>query len=801
MRYLLSIVFCCGILSCLYAQEQVLQGIVIDSVSRNALAFVSIQVDGKPELAGMSDIDGKFRLVVPALPAQVRFSYIGYKIKTLTVENASAGQIGVLMSPTSLVLREVQIKAGENPAHRIVRKTWEYRARHDPAQLDAYRCNTYNKLILTGRKDTVRLASDEAAIRKTAAMDSLFGQQHLFMIESYSTRLFKKGRSKEIVKASKVSGSKDASIFMMALEYQPFTFYEPLVEVSGKKYVNPISRNSDEIYFFSLEDTLFSGRDTVYVISFKPRKNKIFDAFRGLLYISAPDFAIQNVIAEPDKAEGIFRIKVQQQYSRLSSGQWFPEQLNTDLRFPSISIPGNIMVGESRTYVSSPEINPAIRDREFDEVALEVASDASNQTDAYWDSVRIQKLSSQEKRTYLVIDSISKASNLELKLKLAESVARGYWPVKFFDLDISRLIAFNQYEGFRLGLGGITNDRLSKRFGLGGYYAYGFKDVHSKYKAEGRLYLTLDRDFYLGLSWGRDVYETGGMEIVNDRKPKLSESVRMILIGRMHQEERSQAELGFRVLRNVNATAFIRQTHNRALFDYQFKADATGRQYSWLEPGLALRIAWGAKYYQSGSLKLDLGTKYPLVYAQLVYGKALGGSTGYDYVRTELKIEKTIDTRRVGQMHIQFAGGYVAGEVPAMRLFTGRANALGKDILKVSAFNAFETMLMNEVLCNQYASLYLQQDLGSFFRIKSWSPRFSISQASMWGSLAGKNEHKGLNTSDAQNGFFEAGLKLSELLRFSTGSYGAGGFYRFGPFADANWKKNVFVKLNVGLVF
>lgn len=785
----------------LQAQRPVFRGQVVDSISRAPLAFVSIQVEGKPELAAMSDIDGKFLLELPGFPVRIRFSYVGYRVSTIEWLVKPEGEKRILLSPTSLALKEVQIKAGENPAHRIIHNVWAARNRHDPSALNSYRCNTYNKLILTGRKDTAWVPASDDQSRRAQVTDSLFERQHLFMVESFSTRIFKSGRSKEIVKASKVSGMKEASVFMLALQYQPFTFYEPLLEVSGKKYVNPISRNSEALYFFSLEDTLFAGKDTVYVISYKPQRNKIFEGLSGVLYISAPDYAIQNAIAEPARDEGTFRIKIQQQYKKTPGGQWFPEQLNTDLRFLNLQVPGNKLVGESRTYVSAIEINPEVRNREFDEVSLEVETEASSQSESYWDSVRIERLNRQERRTYQVIDSISRRNNLSLRLKLAESVMRGYFPIKFMDVDISRIIAFTQYEGFRLGVGGITNDRLSRRFGVGGYYAYGFRDVHSKYKAEGRYYISKNRDFFLAFSWGRDVFETGAAEILIDRKPKQAEAIRNILIARMHQEERTEANLGFRWLKYITSTVFVRQTHAKALFDYSFLTQNKDKRYSWLESGLSLRFAWGEQYYQSGNLKLSMGTQYPVLYGQICYGYDQSGLGKANFLKADIKAEKSFSYRRWGQSHIQLLAGHVEGRVPLMRLYTGRSNLLQKDNLKVSSFNAFETMLMNEITCNQYAALFLQQDLGSFFRIKNWSPAFSLVQNTFFGKLTNPHWHQPSVGSDARNGYFEAGLKISDLIRYNVGSYGAGGFYRFGSFAHADWKKNIFVKLNVGLSF
>jgi hypothetical protein len=43
-----------------------------------------------------------------------------------------------------------------------------------------------------------------------------------------------------------------------------------------------------------------------------------------------------------------------------------------------------------------------------------------------------------------------------------EKIINGYLPLGFFDMDLRKIISYNNYEGFRVGFGGITNDRFLK---------------------------------------------------------------------------------------------------------------------------------------------------------------------------------------------------------------------------------------------------------------------------------------------------------------------------------------------------
>jgi hypothetical protein len=780
-----------------------INGTVLDSAQHRPLAFVSIAVKGFPKATAMSDIDGQFRIEIPhEYPIQIQLSSIGFKPEMLELKEAPNKPLRILLNPTSQQLRELVVHAGENPAHRIIRQTWKNRSINDPEQWEAYRCKTYNKLVLSGRPDTTFHSNDSLLIRKRNAYDSLFSQQHLFLIESSNERLFRKGKVKENVLGSKVSGMQEASVFMLALQFQPFGFYGAQIELSGKQLLNPISKNSEEVYAFSLEDTLFSGTDSIYVIKFQPRKNASTEGLKGVIYISAPDYAIQNIIASPASQDPSLEMSIRQQYKRMPNGRWFPEQLNTDLMFNSVKLTGFKMFGESRTYISEPEYNPTLSARLFDEAELDVKADAAKQKEPFWEEVRIEDLDPREQRTYFILDSISKAENLTPKFKLMEALVRGYLPISWFDLELNRIMRYNAHEGFRLGAGGITNDRLSKHFGLGGYAAWGFKDKKEKYGLEGRFYLFPKHEIEVRAAFSNDVWESGSMNMVVDRKPQRLEQIRQVLVSRMDAEERSEIYLSGR-LRYLHADLFIRQAHLTPLYDYSFAGLAKGTRFSWLESGITLNYCFKEKFYRNGKLKISLGGKSPVFRLQVMQGQDLnhGGLTNYQ--RADFRMDYSKQWRRIGKTVLQIGAGYINGNVPYARLYNAKGNLNGAADFRAASQNCFETMRMNEFLSDQYAAAFVQHDMGSFFHIKQLKPRFLIAHNMMIGKL-GKATYlnqQGIDVNMPSMGFFESGLQINNLMQANSGGYGLAGYYRYGSYSDANWKKNVAIKLTLSLLF
>jgi hypothetical protein len=70
-------------------------------------------------------------------------------------------------------------------------------------------------------------------------------------------------------------------------------------------------------------------------------------------------------------------------------------------------------------------------------------------------------LHSQEPKTQKD-SSVVKKDSIN-KIDYLNHLGNGYFPTRFLNVDLRYLIKFNQYEGLRTGLGGVTNDEFSEK--------------------------------------------------------------------------------------------------------------------------------------------------------------------------------------------------------------------------------------------------------------------------------------------------------------------------------------------------
>jgi len=316
---------------------------------------------------------------------------------------------------------------------------------------------------------------------------------------------------------------------------QSSSFYKERITISDKNYINPISKGSTGKYFFLIEDTTYTdNNDTVFIISYRPLKNTNFDGMKGVLSINSNGWAIQNVIAEPSRDEGGVSITIQQMYEWVEDRQWFPVQLNTELRMKNVKVNQYAPLGIGKSYISKINLEPGLSKKEFGNIEVDVDPNATHRKQGYWDAYRIDSLSLKEKNTYHFIDSIGEAENFDRLAKSFGAIMSGRIPFGYVYLDLDKLLKYNDFEGFAPGLGIHTSKRLSERFTLGGYWRYGFRDKTAKYGGDLSIYLDKYADYSINFMFADDVTETGNHSFFDDKSTLANtDSYRDFLINRM----------------------------------------------------------------------------------------------------------------------------------------------------------------------------------------------------------------------------------------------------------------------------
>lgn len=772
------------------------RGRVVAARTGEEMPFVHISHEGR--LLANSAIDGRFGVEVPSPVKRLRFSFVGFRPLMVEVPANGATEVVIRLEEDEKLLEEVVVSAKYNPAIRIIEETIRNRRRNNPEDaLESFRYRCYNKFIV------------DLAVRDTAVARKMEVQKdtsrHLLLMESYTERKWRKpDLDEEVVLSNRVSGFQDPKFSAVATDIQPFTFYQDYFQVINRQFLTPISPNSPDRYDFKLVESIPIAKDTLFVIRFQPQEGKNFDGLKGVLYIHSDGYAVQNVIAEIAEVNFV-AMRIHQQYSRVD-GRWFPEQLNFDLDFLQYPFPGIGTVMHGRSFLSQTEINPVLSKKDFGLLTTRIDERAHLTPDTTWNGQRHVPLAAKEARTLDFMDSLMKAVGFNRYERVLNSLAAGTIPTGPVSWRLSELMRFNQFEGFRLGAGLQTNERVSKHLILGGYVGYGFRDQRLKYGGDVTWRIRPDRDIWFSAAWSNDVREAAQHKARSMGRLS-NDSFREFLAQRMDSVGTWNATLNLRPLRFTQLQIQAARKEVRPLYEYRFSAEGIDRQiFSSSEVDVQFRYAYGEKLFMSGGKMVSGGTKAPVLFLRYTQGlpDVLGSNVQFE--RYSASISKTFLTRAFGKTYVMAEGGLLQGRVPYSWLFAAPGGNVD-EARAIFIHHAFQTMGLYEFTGNRYAHLFVKHDFGTLLlKNKYMQPNFSLVHASGFSWLDEPALHQGIAMQDMRDGFHESGLHIENILRFNyvnIAKMGIGGgvYYRYGAYSLPTMDNNFAYKLLLSFSF
>ncbi|MEO1448867.1 MAG: DUF5686 family protein, partial [Bacteroidota bacterium] len=631
-------------------------GQVLDARTEEPLPFATVLLHQQSGQGLTADLNGKFNLPSSFAGDSVWVRYIGYTPQGIAIPDSwPASRLTIRLQPQALDLETVEIAAVRNPALRIMRLAIARRKDHDPARLSAYQCEIYNKTVfdwLLG--DTDGTPADSQIQR----MQSMANYMALVVMEAVSERKHRRPQgASETVLSTRISGFKNPTFASLASDFQPFSFYANQIEMLDERFLNPLATGSLLRYHFRLEDQLITDTDTVFIIRFRPKAAFLTKGLSGQLHIHSKGYALQSVIAEPAQ-RGLIYQRIEQRYQLWQDSIWFPAQLHVALEMPDYPQKGMGMRMAGRSYISKVDLLPVLKARDIPIERVRMAPDASLFRDsAYWESQRTEDLSLREQRTYQLFDSLGEEKNFDQYLRLMENLLQNRWPVGPVDIDLDKLLIFNEYEGFRIGLGLHTRMDRWPRFRVGGYAAYGWRDRQFKWGGDLRWKIYPARDLELLAGIQQDVNEPGQSSL------QAMSNLRRLVGARMDAIDYQYADIRFRLGRYWHWRTGLHRMERDPRYPYRWsgRGEEPFGPFRSLEWRTTLRFAYQEDFVESLGQRLSQGSRYPIL--TLGYQKGLNvwdGELTFD--RVEAQFDWKFRLGILGQSRLRLKGGHVFGE-------------------------------------------------------------------------------------------------------------------------------------------
>ena len=771
------------------AQVTKIMGTVTNAVTGEPIPFVNIFFEGTT-IGATSDFEGEYAIETFSPGDSLTASYVGYISKSMKITPKIFQQVDFILDPDKILLDEVVILPGENPAEVLLRKVIENKEANNKKEFDAFQYEVYTKVQFDANNITEKLQDRKLVkpfkfIFNYMDTSTLNGKAYLpiFLSETMSEIYYRKSPKErlEIIRASKLSGVENESITQFLGDLNSnVNIYDNYITLFQKNFISPIANFGLSYYKYYLVDSMYIDNQWCYHLMFKPRRKQEL-TFSGTFWVHDSTYAIKEVEMEMAGDMNLNFVSagmIRQEYSLIDGKYWMltKDYLMGDFNFTkkskTIGVYGHRSTSSKNFVFNQPKDDAFYKSP----VSVVVEEDAMEKGDLYWQLARHDSLTSREQGIYEMIDSIKTLPLFETYMDLGYMLINGYYIWGNFELGpYYKLLSFNAIEGARFRLGGQTSNQFSNKLMLDGHVAYGTLDKRFKFGI-GFLYM-LDKNPRRTLS-GSYLYDM--VQLGQSQDAFSQESFFAVFFRRNPANKLSMLERYMISYEHEWVTGFSNTLtfSHRKLFpvgDSKFivfpEEGVAEIEDNIISAEIEIKTRWAFKerYILGDFTRITIGTKYPIF--ELVYGYGIPGVFGseYEYHRLQLQIKQWFNVLSIGWSKYIFETGKIWGILPYPLLKMQPGN-------ETYLFDEYAYNLMNyyEFIHDQYVSLYFTHHFDGFFlnhiplmRKLKW--RGVIHGRALLGSLSDENKSYSAFPRmqvEKNTPYYEAGGGVENIFKF-----------------------------------
>jgi len=504
---MLFLCIACGIS---FAQSStVLQGVVKDSVTNEAISFVTIKFDDT-SIGVFTDENGKFNIRNRAKKTNVTISFLGYKTYKLNIPAGRTTTKEILLQPEDLSLNEVIVRPKKekyskknNPAVDLINNVIAHKDSNNVLSKEYYQCKEYDRIIFALNDFKPNQGQFKKLKFLPNYVDTSIIDNRLIlpfsvreMISDYYYRK-KPKTEKRVVEAFDRSGIDDA-MDLKDLEsvinevFKDVSIYDNSMTFMMQDFISPLSNNNAvNFYRWYIMDTITMDDNKKYIdLAFAPFNSRDIGLTGNLLISTDSTYAVRRAVMKAPRninMNFVDELIIHHDFKQTDDGKWIPESQRTAMDL-SLYKAIKFYVDKTRTF----------KDYKFDQPVDSVYRRAApvlftegydEKTKDYW--VENRPADHKDYRMDELVEDIRNISFFNFVINMGKLASEGYFhtsndPDKN-KVDLGTLLTFYSYnavEGNRFRGTFATTPNFHPHLFLYGYGAYGTKDGRFKYYGE-----------------------------------------------------------------------------------------------------------------------------------------------------------------------------------------------------------------------------------------------------------------------------------------------------------------------------
>ncbi|MUU79292.1 DUF5686 family protein [Winogradskyella endarachnes] len=397
-------------------------------------------------------------------------------------------------------------------------------------------------------------------------------------------------------------------------------------------------------------------------------------------------------------------------------------------------------------------------------------------------------------------DSIQRVRDSIKKTQFVKNIGNGFFPFRHFNLDLRYLIKFNQYEGFRTGLGGITNDNFSETYRLNGYIVYGFRDDAFKYKIGGGFRVNKESNTWINLEYIDDLQETGSSKFLTDKRFFSFFEPRLLNINLFHRHITKSISLQHKVSNHLLSETKLAVSKITPTYNYHYVTGGT-TYHNFDVSSLKLSLQWSPfSHYEIINDKVkETKDGYPKFTFQLTQAyKSVFGSD-FNFSKLDFRTIHQFTHNNEDITKLTLVAGIAGGDAPLTHLYHAYPNNINKETIlnrfSVAGLNSFETMYFNEFFSDKFSTLQIKHSFKPFNITERFQPQLVLISRHALGEMRSINNHREMEFNTLEQLYSEAGLEINKLIF----GFGLSFAYRYGAYHLQKFEDNVAFKFTFNI--
>lgn len=795
--YVWICVLSCVITFAAKAQETIVKGVVKDAESLETLPMVNVYFKNTT-IGTISDTLGNFQLTSKIKADTLVVSFLGYQERIIPVRTGYS-ELHVVLTPDMVDLDEVKVKPSDQQVRALLKEMVNQKPRNNPEKHDRYSFERYTKweYRLNNVKDKMmnsRVFKDHKSYFKTRKDGTRY--LPVYLSEQLVSNEFQREplKQKSTILADKTSGlgvlgEYEIGGYTSGLDIR-VNFYNNYIKLLDQNFVSPAADNGWFYYKYYLEDSVQVGNNKHYKVLFVPRR-KGDKVFRGHMYVENQHYSIlevDGVLASTSGMNFVKSLRLGCHYQFVDDSIPFYKRDEVEAIFDYLPI--DVSAGKERlelyysqvSSIDKVDLNPgadvklSAKSIAFESIKLH---GAYNRDTAYWNKVRHEPLSPNDKMIYSTIDSINNIPVVKVVDNLARMTMTGYYDVGKFELGpYVDYIQYNKIEGARLFLGGRTSKEISNRWMVWGGVGYGTRNekfsgsLGGGYKFPGtkRNVLKLyHNDKYARMGENENILYLYENMLTSSENNLVSALFTRDELDELYRQK--NVTLSFEKEWRTGLTtklkgAFLKQ-YSPEFYPFLYQGKPVS-SISDCELSLDFRFSWKEKVVDDEFMRLYVSSDYPIIHFNVGGGRVEWAGKDEYYTKIHSTLKHNVF---FGQTQLKYAleGGMIFGQLPYTLLNIPRGN-------ETWGYYSFDFNMLNylEYVHDKYLHAYMEYHLNGFIFnrmpfLKRLGLREVVSAKGMIGDLSQK-QYESIALPSAitpmNNPYAEVGVGLENLFRF-----------------------------------